>query len=168
MVGSGGGGGGSDPATAAAAAGRLSGARGVTGGAGRASRAAAAAVAPDVTATGGGRAAGRRRSSASIVECVRAAASALASSPLDPRGAPLGAARWPPAGLPLNSSLGGGGGGAAARLGPLGLRERFVSLLVKDPSVSLAADPDLAAVLPDFVQVRVSLLARVEEPGASP
>ncbi|KAI8473680.1 MAG: hypothetical protein J3K34DRAFT_518792 [Monoraphidium minutum] len=109
------------------------GAAGVTGGAGRTPR-----------APRGGRAAGRRRSSASIVECVRAAASALAPAAAPPSGAGLNGR--PPAAPPLAG---------------LGLRECFVSLLVKEPAVSLAADPGLAALLPDFTEVRVTLLTRV-------
>lgn len=127
---------------------------GVTGGAGRAPRGATAA---------GARNAGRRRSSASIVECMRAAASALAVPP-DAGGAYLGGCfgaggRW------VNTLA--AAEAASQQLLPLaslGLKESFVSLLVKEPAISLASDPALHALLPGFQEVRVTLLAGIEQP----
>ncbi|GBF96453.1 hypothetical protein Rsub_09252 [Raphidocelis subcapitata] len=162
-------GGGSSGGGGAAAPGAPRG--GVTGGAGRAPLAAASAGG---ATDGGVRAAGRRRSSASIVECVRAAASALASPPAHAVfvAAPPGAAgRWVCGGGPA-ASAGGDDAAAAAPARPvplaaLGLREQFVSLLVKEPAVSLASNPGLSAMLPDYSEVRVTLLARIDEPPAA-
>lgn len=124
-------------------------AAGVTGGAGRAPRAAVVAH---------GRQAGRRRSSASIVECVRAAASALAEPPAlgGPEAAAAGG-RW----MSSMEEDGGIGPGGPPPLASFGLRERFVSLLVKEPAVSLASDYRLMALLPGFTELRVTVLARV-------
>jgi hypothetical protein len=178
----GGNGAGPMPVGAATAAAAAAGERpGVTGGHGRAPRASGGFG-------GAPRVAGRRRSSASIVEGMRVAAPALAppapsavAAAAAASGSPDAALVSPALAFPGHWACGAdtaGGGGAAAGpagdaaaaalaaaqppLASLGLRESWVSLLVREPAVSLSSDPHVSGLLPEFVEVRVTLLVAAE------
>jgi hypothetical protein len=101
---------------------------------------------------------------------MRAEASALAAGP---NGGGGGAAGEPAVPFPGHWACSGeaavaapmeGAAAAAAplQLASLGLRESWMSLLVREPAVSLSSDPRISALLPDFVEVRATLLVAAE------